>query len=291
MDVNKIDKPFNEDDSSFDFKEWLSIFFHYWYLFVIGLILALGIAYLQNRKYLPTYISSGTLIIEDDKSNYSGTQALMQGFSVNNGLSNMQNQIIILQSYDLITKVFDSLPQFKIDYISQGNFKTRNLYKNTPVFINSDYVAPEAYDILFKMSINPDGNYKITAEDNKMYEDLIINGKFDKPIQHNLFFITAVKNYTLHEKRDLYFQFRSTESLVAEFSKRLRFNTLVEGASVLQVSLNGENPDRDVDFINALLGTYLEDNLEKKNIVASRTMQFIDNQLSNVSRSLEVSED
>ncbi len=290
MDINKNEKSFTEEDSSFDFKEWLSIFFHYWYLFVIGLILSLGVAYLQNRKYLPTFLSSGTLIIENGKTEMSGTQALMQGFTVNDGLRNMQNQIIVLQSNDLITKVFDSLPEFQIDYISQGNFKTRNLYKNSPVFIRNDYVAPEAYNILFKMSINPNGTFKITAVDNKMYEDLLINGKFGKPIQHNLFFITTTKNYALNEKRDVYFQFRSKESLVAEFTSRLRFNTLVEGASVLQVSLESENPDRDVDFINALLGTYLEDNLDKKNIVASRTMQFIDNQLNNVSKSLEVSE-
>ncbi len=290
MEINKNDKSFTEEESSFDIKEWLSIFFHYWYLFVIGLILSLGIAYLQNRKYLPSYLTSGTLIIEDKKSDISGAQELMQGFAVNDGLRNMQNQIIVLQSNDLITKVFDSLPDFNIDYISQGNFKTRNLYKNSPVFIRIDYVAPEAYNILFKMSINPDGKFKITAEDNKMYDDLLIKGVFGKPIQHNLFFITAIRNYTLNEKRDVYFQFRSRESLVAEFSSRLTFNPLVQGASVLQVSLVGENPDRDVDFINALLGTYLEDNLEKKNIVASRTMQFIDNQLSSVSKSLEVSE-
>lgn len=134
MEINKKnleslnnDKPFTEEESSFDYKEWLAIFFHYWYLFVIGLILSLGIAYLQNRKFIPTYYSSGTLIINESKNNYTGTQALMEGFKVDDGMRNINNQIIIMRSNDLITKVFDSLPNFFIDYISQGNFKTRNL--------------------------------------------------------------------------------------------------------------------------------------------------------------------
>lgn len=298
MEINKKnleslnnDKPFTEEESSFDYKEWLAIFFHYWYLFVIGLILSLGIAYLQNRKFIPTYYSSGTLIINESKNNYTGTQALMEGFKVDDGMRNINNQIIILRSNDLITKVFDSLPNFFIDYISQGNFKTRNLYKNSPVFIKADYVAPEAYNIYFKISINPNGTFEITAEDNKMYEDFKISAKFGQTIQHNLFFISVSKNYTLNEKREIYFRFRSRESLVMEFTTRLRFNPRINDSNVLEVGLESETPERDVDFLNALFNTYLADNLEKKNIVAIRTMEFIDNQLSNVSKSLEVSKD
>ena len=52
MEQNNIEKPFiDEDESSFEIMEWVRNFLHYWYLFVIGVIIALGLAYLQNRKW------------------------------------------------------------------------------------------------------------------------------------------------------------------------------------------------------------------------------------------------
>jgi hypothetical protein len=53
-------------------------------------------------------------------------------------------------------------------------------------------------------------------------------------------------------KNELYFKFRDKESLIADFTSRLKFNYVTEGSSVLEISLVSQNPDRDVDFINKL---------------------------------------
>ena len=46
------EKPFSdEEEQGFDIMEWVSYFLHHWYLFVIGIILSLGLAYLQNRSW------------------------------------------------------------------------------------------------------------------------------------------------------------------------------------------------------------------------------------------------
>jgi hypothetical protein len=63
------DKQYLEDEESgFDVMEWVSYFLHHWYLFVIGIILSLGLAYLENRSWLPSYQSAGTMLIEEGKS-------------------------------------------------------------------------------------------------------------------------------------------------------------------------------------------------------------------------------
>ena len=291
MEQNNYEKPFTDEEegSGFEIMEWVGYFLQHWYLFVIGVIISLGFAYLQNRSWMPTYQSAGTIMIEEYKTTNS-TQALMQGFGVQSGFKNVNNQVIMLGSYDLVCKVVDSLPFLKVDYISQGSFKTRNLYKTTPIVVHPDFIAPEAYDIPFKISLHTNGTYTITVEDNKLYSDFHLEGRFGKPLQNNLFFITVNNVNGFNGNTEMYFQFRSRESLVSDFSSRLAFKYVVEGSSVLEISLVSGVPERDIDFINKLAETYMSDNLDKKNDVANKTMKFIDSQLGIVSKSLAISE-
>ncbi len=292
MEQNNYEKPFmEEEESSFDIMEWVQYFLHFWYLFVIGIILSLGLAYLDNRSWLPTFQTAGTVMIEEYRGVSSGSQALMQGFGVETGYRNVNNQVIMLGSYDLVCKVVDSLASLKVDYISKGSFKTRNLYKTAPISIESDFIAPEAYNILFKIKLRSNGTYSITVEDNKLYDNFLLEGRYGQPVQHNLFFITVNNVDKFLGNSEIYFQFRSRESLVADFSSRLSFKYVVEGSSVLQVSLVSETPERDVDFINKLCETFLAQNLDRKNDAANKTIKFIDTQLGSVEKKLNVSED
>lgn len=291
MEQNKIDKPFiDEEDSNFDLMEWVHNFLHYWYLFVIGIIISLGLAYLQNRTWLPTYETSGTLIIEEYRTS-SSTQALMQGFGVQAGYKNVDNQVIMLGSYDLISKVVDSLPQLEVEYISKGRFKTRNLYNTSPIEIQYDYIAPIAYNLLFKINLNANGTYEITVDNSKQFKEFRATGRIGERIMTKLFYITIYSTNSYYTNSELYFRFTDKESLVNDFSSRLNFQYVVEGSSVLKISMVSENPERDVDFINKLCETFLAENLERKNDAANKTIKFIDIQLENIQKSLSVSQD
>src|ERR1035437_58665 len=165
MEQNNFEKPFNsEEESGFDIMEWVSYFLHHWYLFVTFIILAMGLAYLQNRAWLPMFQTAGTVMIEENRAAGNGSQALMQGFGVQSGYKNVANQVIMLGSYDLVCKVVDSIPFLKVDYISKGPFITRNLYRTSPIVIHSDYISPEAYNLLFKIKLRSNGTYTITVE-------------------------------------------------------------------------------------------------------------------------------
>ena len=291
MEPNNFEKQFNdEEESGFDIMEWVSYFLHHWYLFVMGVIISLGLAYLSNRSWLPTYQTAGTVMIEENRSGGNNSQALMQGFGVQAGYKNAVNQVIMLGSYDLVCKVVDSLPFIKTDYISKGPFITRNLYRNSPFIIQADYISPEAYNLLFKIILRPNNTYTITVDNNKHYNNFQLTGRFGKPVQHNMFFITVNNVNNITGNTELYFRFRTRESLIEDFKGRLNFGYDTEGSSVLKISLTGETPQRDIDFINKLCETFLADNLERKNDAANKTIKFIDNQLGVVQKSLAISE-
>lgn len=292
QEIKNTNKPFQkEEESTFDIMEWVTLFLGYWYLFVIGVIIAMGFSLLQNRKWLPVYKSSGTVIIDESRSSMNSAQALMQGFGVQAGYRNVNNQVIMIRSYDLLSRVVDSLPHMQVDYISKGRFRTRNLYDQSPIRISKDYVSPEAHHITFKIKLNPDSSFVITEDNDVLPKGFKIDGRLGVPLQHNLFFLTVHPANGSYGGDELYFRFRSRESLVGDFAGRLGLNYVMEGSSVLDISLHSETPARDVDFINKLCEIYLMSNLERKNDAATKTIEFIDEQLSSVALSLSRSED
>lgn len=292
MDIEQKNhtQAFVDEESSFDIREWLHYFLQHWYLFLCFVILFIMLIYAKNRRWMPLYETAGTIIMAENKY-LPQNQFFLGGFNVG-GYQNVNDQLVILNSYDLIGKVVDSLEFMKVDYLTIGRFKTRNIYRNTPIYIQSNYISPDAYQTVFKIKLFSDNSFIITPYKNKNFGNFNIEGHFGEPIHHNLFFITVNKltNIPYSGEIEMYFKFRTRKSLINEFSSRLSSKYVMDGSSVLRVSLVGETAERDIDFLNKLFEVFLNDNLAKKNDVANKTIYFINEQLDILSQSLVFSE-
>ncbi len=280
----------DDDNGELNFNplEWLFTFLHYWYLFVIALVIALGLAMLKNRRWIPTYYSQGTIVIKESGTYGGSASALMQGFGVDAGYKNVNNQMIMLGSYDLMSRVVDSLPFMNVEYITQGRFKTRQLYRQTPIIVEATHIDARAYGIMYQVNFRSDGTMHIssTEEDNP----LELDAHYGEPIKCRLFEATIWPTELMINSGKIYFRFRTHESLVDEFMSRLQLSFVTEGSTVLALSLVSETPQRDCEFIDELAKIYLLQNLEQKNAVAENSIRFINEQLDNLQSSLQVSE-
>ena len=280
----------DEDEGTMNFNplEWIFTFLHYWYLFVIALVIALGLAMLKNRRWIPTYYSQGTIVIKESGTYGGSASALMSGFGVDAGFKNVNNQMIMLGSYDLMSRVVDSLPFLNVEYITQGRFKTRQLYRQTPVLVEPARLDPRAYGVLYQLSFEGDGTMRIASTNEDVPLDL--KARYGEPVSCPLFKITVWPTEMMVNSGKIYFRFRSHESLVDEFMSRLKLSFVTEGSTVLALSLVSETPQRDCEFIDELAKIYLLQNLEQKNEVAENSIRFINEQLANLQSSLRVSE-
>ncbi len=276
----------DDDKSSFNIVDWTLRVLNYWYLFVVGIVIALSFAYVENRKVITNYMSAGTIIIKEYGGGY-GTSSLMMGFGVDAGYKNVNNQMIMLSSYDLTSRVVDSLPSLNIDYITQGRFKTRNIYRQTPITIEPSYIEYNAYESLFEIEMHGDGTYSISMSGSET--PMVSNAKFGSVVRTPFFEAVIWPTEFIHTGK-IYFRFRSKESLVEEFMGRLQLGFVNEGSTVLQLSLVSDVPDRDCDFINKLCEIFLLQNVERKNAVAENSIKFINEQLALLQKSLVVSE-
>ncbi len=289
-DTNVQNQDFtNQDDRiQFDVMEWVFKFLSVWYLYVICLAIAFGISIYSNRKWVPTYRTAGTLIINEYGSQASN--ALMQGFGVDVGYRNVNNQVIMMGSYDLMCRVVDSLPFMRTDYISRGRFKDTYLYRYTPVVFEPSEIRPEGYEHLYKLDIGTNGQLTVSIADEDTKNPMTFNTIYGQTFDCGLFSGLFMPTEYMTEKTTIYFRFRSQESLVADFSSRLVLNFVAEGSSVLTIQLVSETPERDKEFIDKLCDIYLLQSLERKNKVAESTIQFIDQQLDTIRKSLASSE-
>ena len=277
-------------ESNFNILEWVFKFLRYWYLFVIALVVAFGLAYLKNRSWMPQYYTEAKVLIES--SSADNAYGFMSGFGAGMDYMNTNNQLLILGSYDLINRTVQNL-SFGVDFYTRGHFRTHSLYGREPIAINLQYADAQLYGREFRFIPIDNNNFEIVFEDEfskELFPDFKIKGQYGVPFENFLLFATIDKLYLPTENVEFLFRFRDFYSLEEEFASRLQLSYIGEMSSVISVSLTGNVVARDRDFINALCEEFLEANLEEKNEEATRTINFINEQLAYIFDSLQTSE-
>jgi capsular exopolysaccharide family len=290
---------------SIDIVSWLLKFLRYWYLFVIISVIALSLAYVKNKSWTPTYKTATTVLIQDARTSTSRNDLSggFQGLGMGGVRSAHINQMIMIKSFDFISRVVDSL-DVNYDIYEKHRFKSTNLYKRSQITIKSTYVANRAYGKEFLIKGLSDSTFSISyAGINHSYMDQLLRkgylpsepfemvANYDKPFQHSFFFLTVSKSdFFRSPDYEVYVKFMSKPSLVGNYQARLNTRLLQEASSVVEVSITGKVEQRDVDFLNLLNREFAHQNLDYKNSSAERAIEYLDRQLAIIRDSIDSSE-
>ncbi|MCK4408339.1 MAG: hypothetical protein KAV44_11730, partial [Bacteroidales bacterium] len=217
-------------EESIDYKALFFKFYRYWYFFALTIFIFFIIAFLFNKYTKPIYKVNTTVLIQEDKS-MMDPQSLI-GFGLMGNQQNLENEIGILQSYSLTYRTLKEL-DFEISYFIEEDFKTRELYQNSPFDVIIDTAHLQPVNLKFYITILSNKKCKIEArgEEIKLYnfidytfsDNEIDNLDFDRTYefgkqiksQYYSFKIFLNKNYNEKEykNKDLYFNFNDIESL------------------------------------------------------------------------------
>lgn len=266
-----------------DFKRVLYRALRFWYLIVLSLLVALTAAFLINRYSTRIYPVTASIIIKEAED-ISGGELLY-----NNPLvsfkRNYLNEIYIIKSYPLIQSVLQNL-NFGVSFYKEGNIRTSEAYDYLPVQAR---VVGNQDDVSVK--------FVFTIKDKNTFElrPLVEGGlapktfRFDDPISYGdlraIFSISevAVENFI---NEPFIFSYTPVPHLTGAYVQKLNADWAEEGAGVINLTVNGPNPRKEMDFLQGLIQRYQEYDLEKKNQTASRTVSFISEQLEGISDSL-----
>jgi tyrosine-protein kinase Etk/Wzc len=290
----------------FDLRDFLFKIRQYWKSISICIVVAVIFAFLYSKYSQPTFEVSATVIIKKEKplidiQSTSTFDALENPFVINNETERLKSTIIAKRALEKVN--------FGISYFEKVPFGKTELYPNKPFEIIPDSFFPQPTDILFRVQFLNTNEFELSAEfDNSVIRDLFTqSAKRQIPrhsIKHNYKYNQLIKtddfSFTLKLPENpsakkfvigktYYFLINSKEELLSVYRKYKVDN--LRSSTILLVTMSGGNVAKMVDFLNALCATYIEKSVEKKFISAANTIDFIENQLLEISDSLKYSED
>lgn len=299
---------YNEEEDSINIKVLMIKVVSYWYLFAIGIILALVAGYIYNRYTPNVYQSSASVFIKEDKMGIDPT-SMMTGLTFKSNI-NIDNEIGILKSYSLRERTINELEFFNVSYYVKGRVASRELYKSSPFNVELDYDTPQVvgnrYEITFldkesyllKSKEGGYGVYDYNKNENVGYmamPDYEGVFRFGEWVDngYNKFRIILNSNYnpTTDKEDNARYSFivKSRMALIAEMSN-LSIVQSTKSSSILNLTIQGYNKQKITDYLNQLLEEYMERSLELKNLVSENTVIFIDEQLIGIQDSLNKAE-
>ena len=295
------------EEQSIDIKQLLFTALHYWYLFVIAVAVALVIGFIVNRYSTKVYQTSGTVLIKEDRNSYDPT-AIMTSMSFGN-MQNIDNEIAVLKSYSLTDRVVKKMG-IEVTYMEKGRFTTTEMYKTSPFYVEFERSVPQAVGLTYEVALSNDGNINLhcVGEGLSKYDFILCqqtesnpfakidtNGKYQQgewiDNGYNKIRITTTDKFDPEtiNNRKFYFWINSYPSLVNQMSS-FSVNPITKQASVASVVMRGTDKTKIVEFVNLLMNEYVSRGLEKKNLVSENTIEFIDNELSGIQKSLNQAE-
>lgn len=282
--------------TNFDFKGFLMKLISYWPLFLVSLIIAFSIAYYVNARKLPVYQISNMISVKDDQNPFFTTNTSLT-FNWGGTTDKVNTAMVTLNTRSHNEKVVDRL-QFYIQYLKEGEYQFENAYAQTPFIVNLD---TSKYQILNKhigIQVKDSASYTLSASfEQGSYLTQNYNtkehGSVEMPAEH------FERDFAFGQKVSLPF-FNGTISRSKKglqigktyFIKLLNFDGVVsryrnisvqpesQGSSVLTLSLIGNNKAKLVDYLNATAQVLGDEVLERKNLFATKTIQFIDSTLA-----------
>ncbi|MEP2671035.1 MAG: polysaccharide biosynthesis tyrosine autokinase [Cyclobacteriaceae bacterium] len=275
-----------------DFKRIVARAIRYWYVMVLVLGASLLIAFYQSRYSLRVYPVQSSILIREVQE-VGGAEFLYKNVLVDQ-YRNYLNEPYLIRSYPLIEEVIKKL-DFQVSFYREGYFLTSEAYSYIPVsaqWCNLDDVKPGR----FIFTIVDDEHYTLGAfEDDKSTE-------VESPLKFLLGDSIQIDDYSLCIKKikDRKFKdfigvpflltIQSPFSVTSSYVQRLKVEWAEEGAGIINLTLIGSNPEKEIDFLNELALTYGARDLENKNEAAERTIEFIQDQLKNIKDSLSAVE-
>lgn len=283
------------------------------WLYALCFVLFVGLAFFFNRYSVKVYENNTTLTpVEDDRSSVLYSANYFQGLGGYSPGRPIENDITNIRSFSLVSATISSL-SLEVGYFAEKEklFRQKSdLYHQTPFYVSMDKSHVQPINAKFFIYMINDSVFRLTALEGKVdlynYVDnaIVSSGHvlkvdtlclFNKAIETGLFKFVVSFNRELsmseiREKGPIYFVFHNLDYLAKQYLKILDVSPISPASSIINIKFRGENNSMVADFLNRFVEIYLNRSLDKKNQIAISTINFIDNQISNISDSLSIAE-
>ncbi len=296
----------NVRNDEIDLKEVIKTILRYkWSIIAFTIIFAIGSAVFAYTK--PSiYSTSTTIELMDDKNKGAGpTDMMMEAFGGSS--TNVDNEIEVFKSRFLAQKAFEYL-DLSTRYFVENNYRTIELYKNSPFVVQKSFVDDLVYGKRFVVTPLDENSFNLKIEGVSMLsvrgflktiglmssspsEKIVYNKnhKYGEEIVNQYFTITLEKIHNAGSNK-YFFNFETPLSLYEKFRQNISVSQISKKATILKLSYEDYSSLKAKDILNALVKAYMTEEVDQKTKEANLTLDFIDRQLESINQRLMKSE-
>lgn len=293
--MEKIEKEWHDNDDSMSLTEVLYEYIRYWKWFILSVIvcLAVGIGFvLVSQKQ---YKSSLSVLLNEDKNTGRSSSS---GFSLDelgmlSATNNIDNEIAILTSPDLMRGVVDSLNL-------QTTYFTRNKYfRNTEIYGASPFCVvykgktdkekdlsghivfyieksgAEDYSVSGKYIIDKDNEFEINKSIKEFPAEIYLPDSIGK-----IHISLTGKEALTNEK--YFVTISNTMSVINSLCGSLTVTQTTKASSALNLNLLVNNAEKGATILKELVRQYNAQNVKVNNEIAYNTAIFINARLKEI---------
>jgi len=293
--MRNTDKQFILQNDEFDLQQLIFRFKQYRWLFIGCIVLSIGVSYFYTLHSIPVYSVKASVLI-DEEEDMSKTAELIYGNELLSGDKSLHNEIAILKSYPFIYRTVQEINP-RVSIYEESLLGGRELYKSSPFTVILDTLQhnpanegiPMQVRILnakeFQLHVDwQQANHPELEIDKKLAfgEAFILNGS---SLQLELKQLPA--DATDHAYSLI---LNNLKQVARKYKDRLTVRPYSQDASVIDISLETNVPNKEIDFLNELVRQYHIFSLEDKNLSTTQSLTFIDEQLVRTHDTLQVIE-
>jgi capsular exopolysaccharide synthesis family protein len=277
--------PKENEGLNIDIKRVLFRALGYWYLIVLSVLVALIIAFIKNRYSVRVYPVTASVIVKEAED-FSGPELIYNNPLIN-FRRNYLNETYIIKSYPLVQEVIEQL-NFDVAFYQEGNVLTTEVYDNLPVrAMPVRKRSSRRSNFLFTILNSREYQLEDAAnDDDATIKKFVFGDTISFNGYHGVFDVANDSLLNLLKGEALHFSYVPSEALAEKYVNDLSVEWAEEGAGVVELLINGPNPNKQKNFLRGLITAYQKNDLDNKNLAASRTVEFISEQLNGISDSL-----
>ena len=273
-------------DSGFSIRDFFDTCLHYWYWFVISLVLFVGIAFLYSKSQTCQYKAFSYILIKSDSRSGNISETSMFRDMAIGSSQTIENEIYIIRSTPLLEQVVEKLNLDESYYIKPF-FRFVNLYKESPIDVNFLNEVGRSRRISMEVQIESDDQYifRFPAIDQEWQR-----ASFGVKVTSNAGVFTVEKTpiFELRDKKNETYYV----NICNKYDKAVNLwdNLVVKKAdpqtNVLSLQIQGDNHKMCCDILDALVEIYNTEAIIDKNKIAKNTETFIYDRIKSLSKDL-----
>lgn len=265
----------------------------HWHYFLISVLLFFTGAFLYIRFTLPVYEARTSVLVKDSKNTSKNIEDFLTGDLFGN-TKNIATEIGILKSRSVLEETIHEL-HLEVSYFEASSLFKIPVYKTQPFVVTPIRISDGIYDEEFHLTLLDSSRFRLEISAGNQYlDDYSYSGiqRFGEEIKTPQFTLVVDKNplAVSYGQEEFIFTVNSLNKMIAFYQEKMKAEPQNKDATIIEITVQDKIKARAEDFLNTLGQVYLNRDVKDKSSVAALTLKFVDEQLEEISKTLNSTE-